>query len=47
MRSNCWPRPALAELANASYGLFLPGVAAAGFTPFALYSPSDARYRRI
>jgi hypothetical protein len=38
---------ALAKLAHASYGPFLLGVVAAGFIAFALYSLSDARYRRI
>jgi Domain of Unknown Function (DUF1206) len=38
---------ALAKLVHASYGPFLLGVVAAGFLAFALYSLSDARYRRI
>jgi hypothetical protein len=38
---------ALAKLANNSYGPFLLGVVAAGLVAFALYSLSDARYRRI
>jgi len=38
---------ALAKLAHNSYGPFLLGVVAAGFIAFALYSLSDARYRRI
>jgi hypothetical protein len=38
---------ALAKLAHASYGPFLLGVVAAGLIAFALYSLSDARYRRI
>jgi hypothetical protein len=38
---------ALAKLAHASYRPFLLGVVAAGFIAFALYSLSDARYRRI
>jgi hypothetical protein len=38
---------ALAKLQHASYGPFLLGVVAAGFIAFALYSLSDARYRRI
>lgn len=38
---------ALAKLANHSYGPFLLGVVAAGLIAFALYSLSDARYRRI
>ena len=38
---------ALAKLANNSYGPFLLGVVAAGLIAFALYSLSDARYRRI
>jgi hypothetical protein len=38
---------ALAKLANNSYGPFLLGIVAAGLVSFALYSLSDARYRRI
>jgi hypothetical protein len=38
---------ALAKLANASYGSFLLGIVAAGLVAFAVYSLSDARYRRI
>ena len=38
---------ALAKLANQSYGSFLLGIVAAGLIAFALYSLSDARYRRI
>lgn len=38
---------ALAKLANQSYGSFLLGIVAAGLIAFALYSISDARYRRI
>ena len=38
---------ALAKLAHASYGPFLLGVVAAGLVAFALFSLSDARYRRI
>lgn len=38
---------ALAKLANNSYGPFLLGIVAAGLIAFALYSLSDARYRRI
>jgi hypothetical protein len=38
---------ALAKLAHASYGAFLLGGVAAGFIAFAMYSLSDARYRRI
>jgi hypothetical protein len=38
---------ALAKLANHSYGSALLGVVAAGLIAFALYSASDARYRRI
>jgi hypothetical protein len=37
----------LAKLANQSYGSFLLGVVAAGLVAFAVYSLSDARYRRI
>jgi hypothetical protein len=38
---------ALAKLAHQSYGLFLLGVVATGLIAFAIYSFSDARYRRI
>jgi hypothetical protein len=38
---------ALAKLANHSYGSLLLGIVAAGLIAFALYSLSDARYRRI
>jgi hypothetical protein len=38
---------ALAKLAHQSYGPFLLGVVATGLIAFALYSLSDARYRRI
>jgi Domain of Unknown Function (DUF1206) len=38
---------ALAKLANQSYGSVLLGIVAAGLVAFALYSLSDARYRRI
>jgi uncharacterized protein DUF1206 len=38
---------ALAKLANQSYGSVLLGVVAVGLIAFALYSLSDARYRRI
>ena len=38
---------ALAKLAHHSYGLLLLGIVAAGLVAFALYSLSDARYRRI
>ena len=38
---------ALAKLAHESYGPFLLGVVATGLIAFALYSLSDARYRRI
>jgi hypothetical protein len=38
---------ALAKLAHASYGPFLLGVVAAGLIAFAVFSLSDARYRRI
>ena len=38
---------ALAKLLNQPYGPFLLGVVAAGLLAFALYSLSDARYRRI
>jgi Domain of Unknown Function (DUF1206) len=38
---------ALAKLAHQSYGPLLLGVVAAGLVAFALYSLSDARYRRI
>jgi hypothetical protein len=38
---------ALAKLANHAYGSFLLGIVAAGLVAFAVYSLSDARYRRI
>jgi hypothetical protein len=38
---------ALAKLAHHSYGEWLLGVVAAGLVAFAVYSLSDARYRRI
>jgi hypothetical protein len=38
---------ALAKLAQHSYGPFMLGVVATGLIAFALYSLSDARYRRI
>jgi hypothetical protein len=38
---------ALAKIVHHSYGPFLLGVVAAGLIAFALYSLSDARYRRI
>lgn len=38
---------ALATIAHRSYGPFLLGVVATGLVAFALYSLSDARYRRI
>ena len=38
---------ALAKLANHSYGSYLLGIVAAGLVAFAVYSLSDARYRRI
>src|SRR6266536_5619083 len=38
---------ALAKILDRSYGPFLLGVVAAGLIAFALYSLSDARYRRI
>jgi cytochrome b561 len=38
---------ALAKLTHYSYGPFLLGVVAAGLIAFAVYSLSDARYRRI
>ena len=38
---------ALAKLAHQSYGMFLLGVVATGLIAFAIYSFSDARYRRI
>ena len=38
---------ALAKLARHSYGPVLLGIVAAGLVAFALYSLSDARYRRI
>jgi Domain of Unknown Function (DUF1206) len=38
---------ALAKLANQSYGSYLLGIVAVGLVAFAVYSLSDARYRRI
>jgi Na+/proline symporter len=38
---------ALAKLAHHSYGPALRGIVATGLVAFALYSLSDARYRRI
>ena len=38
---------ALAKIAHASYGPVLLGIVAAGLIAFAVYSLSDARYRRI
>jgi hypothetical protein len=38
---------ALAKLANQSYGSYLLGIVATGLVAFAVYSLSDARYRRI
>ena len=38
---------ALAKLAHQSYGTVLLGIVAAGLIAFAIYSFSDARYRRI
>ena len=38
---------ALAKLLHQSYGSYLLGIVAAGLIAFALYSLSDARYRRI
>jgi uncharacterized protein DUF1206 len=38
---------ALAKLANHSYGSYLLGIVAVGLVAFAVYSLSDARYRRI
>jgi hypothetical protein len=38
---------ALAKLANHSYGSYLLGIVATGLVAFAVYSLSDARYRRI
>jgi len=38
---------ALAKIVNASYGPLLLGIVAAGLIAFALYSLSDARYRKI
>ena len=38
---------ALAKLAHQAYGSVLLGIVAAGLLAFALYSLSDARYRRI
>jgi hypothetical protein len=38
---------ALAKVAHAAYGPYLLGVVAVGLIAFALFSFSDARYRRI
>jgi hypothetical protein len=38
---------ALAKIVHRSYGPFLLGIVAAGLVAFALYSLSDARYRKI
>ncbi len=38
---------ALAKLVNHSYGSYLLGIVAVGLVAFAVYSLSDARYRRI
>ena len=38
---------ALRKVATQTYGSILLGVVASGFLAFALYSVSDARYRRI
>jgi hypothetical protein len=38
---------ALAKIVHASYGPFLLGIVATGLIAFAVYSLSDARYRRI
>ena len=38
---------ALAKLSHQAYGSVLLGVVAAGLLAFAVYSLSDARYRRI
>ena len=38
---------ALAKILHQSYGSYLLGVVAAGLIAFAIYSLSDARYRRI
>jgi Na+/proline symporter len=38
---------ALAKLANQTYGPWLLGIVASGLVAFAVYSLSDARYRRI
>jgi hypothetical protein len=38
---------ALAKIVNASYGPWLLGIVACGLIAFALYSVSDARFRRI
>jgi hypothetical protein len=38
---------ALRKLADQTYGSVLLGLVAAGLIAFALYSLSDARYRRI
>jgi len=38
---------ALAKVQQQTYGHFMLGVVACGLLAFALYSVSDARYRRI
>jgi hypothetical protein len=38
---------ALAKVVHASYGSYLLGIVALGLIAFALFSLSDARYRRI
>ena len=38
---------ALAKIVHRSYGPYALGVVAAGLVAFALYSLSDARYRKI
>jgi hypothetical protein len=38
---------ALAKIVHSSYGPLLLGIVASGLIAFALYSLSDARYRRI
>jgi hypothetical protein len=38
---------ALAKIVHRSYGSVLLGIVAAGLIAFALYSLSDARYRKI
>jgi Domain of Unknown Function (DUF1206). len=46
-RQGAGPDGALAKLTHYSYGPLLLGVVAAGLIAFAVYSLSDARYRRI